>query len=148
MVCEDWVTTTYRVPRFDYVWWMLSANPFVILGDATPTRFDSSGNPDDMFGWLKTSVRAAQIPAANGVTNAASLARFYASLVSQVDGFRLLDAERQKNVVVGPYLADMAPTGDGPVPTHFREAFRASGPSNRPEHRRAPPAPSCCPRAR
>lgn len=62
MVCEDWVTTTYRVPRFDYVWWMLSANPFVILGDATPTRFDSSGNPDDMFGWLKTSVRAAQIP--------------------------------------------------------------------------------------
>ena len=62
MVCEDWVTTTYRVPRFDYVWWMLSANPFVILGDATPTRFDSSGNPDDMFGWLKTSVRSAQIP--------------------------------------------------------------------------------------
>lgn len=55
---------------------------------------------------------------------------------------RLLDAERQKNVVVGPYLADMAPTGHGPVPTHFREAFRASGPSNRPEHRRAPPAPA------
>ena len=55
---------------------------------------------------------------------------------------RLLDAEKQKNVVVGAYLADMAPTDAGPVPVHFREAFRASGPSNRPEHRRAPPAPA------
>ncbi|HPU37965.1 MAG TPA: serine hydrolase domain-containing protein [Microthrixaceae bacterium] len=42
--------------------------------------------------WNEDRVRAAQIPAANGVTNAASLARFYASLVSDVDGFRLLDA--------------------------------------------------------
>lgn len=62
MICQDWQTTTYRVPRFDYVWWMLSANPFVILADATPTRFDRGGNPDDMFGWLKYSVRSAQIP--------------------------------------------------------------------------------------
>ena len=42
--------------------------------------------------WNDERVRSAQIPAANGVTNAASLARFYASLVSDVDGFRLLDA--------------------------------------------------------
>lgn len=46
---------------------------------------------DDQL-WNEDRVRAAQIPAANGVTNAASLARFYASLVSDVDGFRLLDA--------------------------------------------------------
>jgi len=62
MVCGEWVTDTYRVPRFDYVWWIMSANPFVILADATPTRFDRQGNPDDMFGWMKTSVRSAQIP--------------------------------------------------------------------------------------
>jgi CubicO group peptidase (beta-lactamase class C family) len=41
--------------------------------------------------WNEPAVRASQIPAANGVTNAPSLARFYASLVSEVDGFRLLD---------------------------------------------------------
>ncbi len=61
MVCADWVTNTYRVPRFDRVWWMLSANPFVILADAAPTRFDARGNPDDAFGWMKSSVRSAQI---------------------------------------------------------------------------------------
>jgi len=61
MVCDDWQTTTYRMPRYDYVWWMLSANPFVILADATPTNFDTYGNPDDMFGWIKSGVRSAQL---------------------------------------------------------------------------------------
>lgn len=60
MVCGEWETSTYRVPRFDAVWWMLSANPFVILADATPTHYDASGNPNDTFGWLKYSVRGAQ----------------------------------------------------------------------------------------
>jgi len=63
-VCGEWVEDTYRVPRFDYVWWMLSANPFVILGDATPTAFNEYGYPDDLFGSLKLSVRSAQIPPA------------------------------------------------------------------------------------
>lgn len=61
-VCGPWQTGTYRVPRFDYVWWLLSANPFVILGDATPTRFTEYGYPDDLFGSLKLSVRSAQLP--------------------------------------------------------------------------------------
>lgn len=61
MVCSEWDTYTSRAPRFDYVWWMLAANPFVILADATPTNF-VDGYPDDMFGWLKYSVRSAQIP--------------------------------------------------------------------------------------
>lgn len=68
MVCGEWETTSYRVPRLDAVWWMLSANPFVILADATPTRFDEYGNPDDMFGWIKASVRGAQIPPELDVT--------------------------------------------------------------------------------
>ena len=60
MACGEWQTYTYRVPRFDRVWWMLAANPFVILADATPTTFDGNGNPDDLFGWTKAGVRGAQ----------------------------------------------------------------------------------------
>jgi len=37
-------------------------------------------------------VRASEIPAANGVTNAASVARMYAATIGEVDGVRLLDA--------------------------------------------------------
>ncbi|TMV08855.1 DUF2849 domain-containing protein [Ruegeria sediminis] len=43
---------------------------------------------------------------------------------------RLLEAERQKNRVVGAYLADAAAGKSGPEPTHFREEFRRTGPSN------------------
>ena len=44
---------------------------------------------------------------------------------------RLIDAQGQPGRVVGPYLADAKPGHDGPAPTHFREGFRATGPSNR-----------------
>ncbi|MDT0183055.1 ABC transporter permease [Microbacterium sp. ARD31] len=60
--CGDWQTDTYEVPRFDRVWWMLAPNPFVILADATPSRFDDSGYPVDLFGQIKTGVRQAQQP--------------------------------------------------------------------------------------
>ncbi|MEM1078758.1 MAG: DUF2849 domain-containing protein [Pseudomonadota bacterium] len=43
---------------------------------------------------------------------------------------RLLDAEAQADRVVGVYLADVNPTPEGAAPVHFREAFRAKGPSN------------------
>ncbi|QGX98676.1 DUF2849 domain-containing protein [Roseovarius faecimaris] len=43
---------------------------------------------------------------------------------------RLLMAEGQPDQVVGPYLADARPGASGPEPTHFREAFRRTGPSN------------------
>lgn len=62
MVCDDWTTYTQPVMRFDRVWWMLAANPFVILADATPTQFDRNGNPEDVFGYLKIGVRQTQIP--------------------------------------------------------------------------------------
>ncbi|MGB5560095.1 MAG: DUF2849 domain-containing protein [Paracoccaceae bacterium] len=42
---------------------------------------------------------------------------------------RLLDAERTKDIV-GAYLADVRAGAKGPEPLHFREAFRATGPSN------------------
>jgi hypothetical protein len=43
---------------------------------------------------------------------------------------RLLFAQSQRNVVVGPYLVDARKGAKGPEPVHFREAFRTRGPSN------------------
>ena len=39
-------------------------------------------------------LRAAEVPAANGVTNARSLARFYAALIGEVDGVRILSKQQ------------------------------------------------------
>ncbi|MGN6220417.1 MAG: ABC transporter permease [Microbacterium sp.] len=58
--CGPWTTSTYEVPRFDHVWWLLAANPFVILADATPSEFSPEGYPRDLFGQIKFGVRAAQ----------------------------------------------------------------------------------------
>lgn len=56
------------------------------------------GSPPGAFAdpdvWNSRQVRAAEIPAANGVTDARSLARMYASTVGPVDGVRLLGAEQ------------------------------------------------------
>ena len=43
---------------------------------------------------------------------------------------RLLEAQAQADKIAGAYLADAKRTEKGPVPTHFREAFRTRGPSN------------------
>jgi hypothetical protein len=43
---------------------------------------------------------------------------------------RLIEASQQRDTVVGAYLADVEPTAKGPKPAHFREDFRARGPSN------------------
>ena len=43
---------------------------------------------------------------------------------------RLLQANAQKLVIVGAYLADAKAGPNGPEPIHFREAFRTRGPSN------------------
>ena len=43
---------------------------------------------------------------------------------------KLLDAEARGHEVVGAYLAEARPSGTGPEPVHFREAFRTRGPSN------------------
>ncbi|MDC0737382.1 DUF2849 domain-containing protein [Cognatishimia sp. SS12] len=44
---------------------------------------------------------------------------------------RLLEAQQQTAVTVGAYLADAKSGPDGrPEPTHFREEFRRTGPSN------------------
>ena len=43
---------------------------------------------------------------------------------------KLLEAMAQGGEVVGVYLADARRGPNGPEPVHFREAFRARGPSN------------------
>ncbi|MFW8637211.1 DUF2849 domain-containing protein [Cribrihabitans pelagius] len=43
---------------------------------------------------------------------------------------RLLEAEQQALRIVGAYLADAKAGPNGPEPTHFREEFRRTGPSN------------------
>ncbi|MDU0366245.1 ABC transporter permease [Microbacterium sp. KSW4-17] len=55
--------TSYTdVPRFDRVWWVLAANPFVILADATPPTYDPDhGSPSDLFSQIAYGVRMAQI---------------------------------------------------------------------------------------
>ena len=45
---------------------------------------------------------------------------------------RRIEASRQTGTVVCVYLADARPGPRGPEPVHFREAFRARGPSNYP----------------
>lgn len=55
------VVSTSEVPRFDAVWWILAANPYVVLADATPMTYDRYGNPSNVFGWIKVGVRQAQV---------------------------------------------------------------------------------------
>ncbi|KFI31088.1 sulfite reductase [Haematobacter massiliensis] len=50
---------------------------------------------------------------------------------------RLLDAAAQSGLVVGAYLADAKAGSTGPEPIHFREVFRATGPSNYPHGKQA-----------
>ncbi|MCT9818948.1 ABC transporter permease [Microbacterium sp. W1N] len=59
--CGPWETQSYTGPRFDRVWWLLAANPFVILADASPTNYTEYGTPDDLFGQIKLGVRYAQL---------------------------------------------------------------------------------------
>lgn len=50
---------------------------------------------------------------------------------------RLLDAAGQSGIVVGAYLAEAQSGSAGPEPVHFRETFRATGPSNYPHGKQA-----------
>jgi CubicO group peptidase (beta-lactamase class C family) len=46
--------------------------------------------------WNLRAVRAAEVPAANGVTDARSVARMYASMIGETDGIRLLSPHQLK----------------------------------------------------
>jgi ABC-type transport system involved in multi-copper enzyme maturation permease subunit len=61
ITCGPWTEQHTQVPRFDAVWWLLSANPYVVLADAVPASFTKDGAPNDLFGGLAASARVAQI---------------------------------------------------------------------------------------
>ncbi len=68
-----------------------------LLGADSLTARVMSG-PSGLFGynemWNRPDVLAAEMPSSNGVGDARSLARFYAALIGEVDGVRLLGAEQ------------------------------------------------------
>lgn len=59
---ETGTTFETTVPRPDRVWWLLAANPYVMLADAVPPALDSNGYPNDVFGTISLGVRMAQLP--------------------------------------------------------------------------------------
>ena len=60
-VCDPPDVSTSRSPTYDRVWWLLAANPYVVLADATPSRFSRDGSTQDSFTSFKAGVRSLQI---------------------------------------------------------------------------------------
>ena len=71
-------------------------------------------------------IHAAQIPAGNGITNAASLARIYAATLGPVDGVQLVDDDTRRVAA-----ATVTPEGERDecliVPTSFAMGFMTAG---------------------
>jgi CubicO group peptidase (beta-lactamase class C family) len=76
--------------------------------------------------WNTREVHAAEIPAANAITNARSLARTYAATIGEVDGVRLLD-----DATVALASATATPPNEPDrvlvIPTAFGMGFMTSG---------------------
>ena len=84
------------------------------------------GAPNNVFadaedGFNNPAIRAAEIPAANGVTNARSLARFYAGLTGTVEGGPSEPLLTEEQVAKASELPDHRP---GQVPL-LRDHLRA-----------------------
>ncbi|GAA2175394.1 ABC transporter permease subunit [Agrococcus versicolor] len=60
--CELGQPIEMTQPRPDAVWWLLAANPYVVLSDAIPPSFGLYGSPDDAFSAVSLLVRQAQQP--------------------------------------------------------------------------------------
>ncbi len=77
--------------------------------------------------WNSREVHAAEIPAANGITNATSLARVYAATLDEIDGVRLLrpeTVERMRTTATQPGQPDACLM----VATTFGMGMLTSGP--------------------
>lgn len=60
--CDAWQRTTSERARLDLAWWVLAANPFVLVADATPLTWQGGmQGPADLFGMVTSGVRQAQI---------------------------------------------------------------------------------------
>lgn len=58
--CED-SPSTYTVAHGERFWWILSMNPYVVLGDMVAERVPMS-EQNDLFGYVSNSARSMQIP--------------------------------------------------------------------------------------
>ncbi|HEY2643262.1 MAG TPA: ABC transporter permease subunit [Galbitalea sp.] len=74
------------VPRFDHVWGVLVANPYVLLADAVPTSYDKNGNPTDLFGQLKYGERSSQLNPVDQATPAQECKTELAANSNNYDG--------------------------------------------------------------
>ena len=74
---------------------MIEMLAMLMGGDSLITRALTApgGAFNDVDAWNRPEVWRAEIPSANGVTTARSLARMYAATVTEVDGVRLLSAD-------------------------------------------------------
>lgn len=84
---------TLRNPGEDPVALMMAQflGPETMLGKAL---FSPGFALADSAVWGSRAMRAAEVPAANGVTDARSLARMYAACIGEVDGIRLLTPDQ------------------------------------------------------
>lgn len=95
---------------------MLGPDPLVTRALSLNGAFEAAG---EEFGstFNRPDVHAAQVPAANGITNARSLSRLYAALIGDVDGVRLLTDDTVERVralrVQGPDACIMIETAFG-----------------------------------
>ncbi|MFC5929579.1 ABC transporter permease [Cryobacterium melibiosiphilum] len=108
VVCGVPETTTYETPRFDYYWWILAANPYVVVADASPGVFDENGSPSDSFGWIAVSVRQAQTPP--------ELATEYDACDEAANGYDSYSGEYPGMQVPGPTQQEIY---DGALPSWF-----------------------------
>ena len=60
ITCDPPTTYISQVPRYDFYWWMLAANPYVVVADGTPGSFTPDGSPSDLFTIIAVGVRSAQ----------------------------------------------------------------------------------------
>ncbi len=70
--------------------------PGNLAGRALAAPGGAFGNQDS---WNDPKVWSAMVPAANGITNARSLARMYAACIGEVDGVRILDDATLRNAI-------------------------------------------------
>jgi len=87
-----------ELPDFEHVREMMEQimGPGTLLGRAlmAPSGVFMGGTMSDMSTWNTAAVLAAQVPAANGVCTARSLAKMYAAVLDEVDGVRLLSDDQ------------------------------------------------------
>jgi CubicO group peptidase (beta-lactamase class C family) len=70
--------------------------PDTMLGRSLSAPAGVLAGPDI---WNSRALRAAEVPAANGIGDARSLARLYAACIGEVDGIRLLEPEQLERAI-------------------------------------------------